>query len=348
MSDSETIEQIIRLKRALAGEHEEAVPSSKEYIGDTSTNRGQKLKRGSDLVYEGRLQTPPYDKHGVKLVNFEGRKRAVVYKRQRTSYRNPFRNQEKEYEQEEEDEDNPYEGVNLQDLLAPITNPADLPSHPSMARAFTSRTIRQLARRAMDIVNEEHKHAVQFSRLMSVFLGDDPTFLKVEKLNLPIYDHLNGITSSDDGPENRINGLGATSAAFVAQNAAQKSANGSGPLNVLKNKNAPSVLKSKVGKTVEQLAVDLDPFFGLPQINSDRDYGIKADDAEDARQLTQIAQQRSEEFIRCMNKVREGLLRAERYQTKVYKWCREMAGDEDDSDGMEHIDTKKDDKKDKK
>lgn len=217
-----------------------------------------------------------------------------------------------------------------------------------MARAFTSRTIRQLARRAMDIVNEEHKHAVQFSRLMSVFLGDDPTFLKVEKLNLPIYDHLNGITSSDDGPENRINGLGATSAAFVAQNAAQKSANGSGPLNVLKNKNAPSVLKSKVGKTVEQLAVDLDPFFGLPQINSDRDYGIKADDAEDARQLTQIAQQRSEEFIRCMNKVREGLLRAERYQTKVYKWCREMAGDEDDSDGMEHIDTKKDDKKDKK
>lgn len=230
-----------------------------------------------------------------------------------------------------------------------------------MARAFTSRTIRQLARRAMDIVNEEQRHAIQFARLMSVFLGDDPTFLKVDRLNLPIYNHLDGITDPEEGPDNKINGIGAISSAVAAAAApttdedvsteqaneptttADSTATQSTNTQPAKPKNGPSVLKSKSGsQAAEYLNTDLEPFFGLPQIHIDRDYGIKTEDAEDARQLTQIAQQRSEEFIRCMVNVRQGLLRAERYQSKVYKWCREMAGDEDDSDGMEHVESKKD------
>lgn len=236
-----------------------------------------------------------------------------------------------------------------------------------MARAFTSRTIRQLQRRAMDIINEEHRHAIQFARLMSVFLGDDPTFLKVDKLNLPIYNHLGGITDHEEGPDNKINGIGASSAsppataptvddqgsekesltaklkATVSNEPSLSSPLGNAANPATKSKNVPSVLKSKSGtQASEYMSVDLEPFFGLPQIHIDRDYGIKPEEAEDARQLTQIAQQRSEEFIRCMINVRKGLLTAERYQSKVYKWCREMAGDEDDSDGMEHVESKKD------
>lgn len=145
---------------------------------------------------------------------------------------------------------------------------------------------------------------------MSVFLGDDPVYLKVDKLNLPVYDHLNGVIKKKDG----ANGYSASASSSTSSH---------------------SILKSKSGRSAQSLSSDLEPFFGLPQIHVDRDYGIKPDEAEDARQLTQIAQQRSEEFIRCMVKVRHGLLRAEKYQSKVYRWCREMAGDEDDSDGME-------------
>lgn len=228
-----------------------------------------------------------------------------------------------------------------------------------MARAFTSRTIRQLARRAMDIVNEEQRHAIQFARLMSVFLGDDPTFLKVDRLNLPIYNHLDGITDPEEGPDNKINGIGAISSAVAAAAARQ-------PTKMPQPNKQPDQLQLQTllqhhlqipnqpnpkrafgfeiqvwqsGSRVSQHRFRT--IFGLPQIHIDRDYGIKTEDAEDARQLTQIAQQRSEEFIRCMVNVRQGLLRAERYQSKVYKWCREMAGDEDDSDGMEHVESKR-------
>lgn len=229
-------------------------------------------------------------------------------------------------------------------LLAPLSSPTELPTHPSMARAFTSRTVRNLARRAMDIINEEHKHTVQFSRLMGVFLGDDPMYLKVDKLNLPIYDHLNGVVDPNDGPANKINGdeiltSSSTNGSKVNSLIGQSTNITSSNLSSAPSSSTPSVLKSKFGPSSQLLSSDLEPFFGLPQIHVDRDYGIKSDDAEDARQLTQIAQQRSEEFIRCMVKVRQGLLRAERYQSKVYHWCREMAGDEDDSDGMEHFES---------
>lgn len=241
------------------------------------------------------------------------------------------------------------------ELLAPITNAAQVPSHPSISRSFTSKTIRNMARRAMEIINEEHKHTIQFAKLMSVFLGDDPYYLDVSKLNLPIFNHLDGVTDKNGNAQlNHINGdhVNGSSAAKqgelaerltsnssitpTAPSSSSSSSSASNTTAVADSSSGRSKTNKKKPATTEEEEEEDDPFFGLPQIIIDRDYGIKTEEADDARQLTQIAQQRSEEFIRCMVKVRKGLLKAERYQDKVFRWCKEMAGEDDDSDGMEN------------
>lgn len=164
----------------------------------------------------------------------------------------------------------------------------------------------------MEVISEEHKNAVQFSRLMSVFLGDDPEYRRSNMLSLPIYNHLDGLEDPATKPEQA-----------------------NGTTKVKAEEQPPQQGRRPSTRTQTAALQDMDPFFALPQFSIDRDYGIRPEEAEDTRQLTQIAQQRSEEFIRCMTKVRYGLLRAQKYQSKVYKWCQEMAGIEDESDGME-------------
>lgn len=206
------------------------------------------------------------------------------------------------------------------DLLAPINHPSEVPSHPAISRAFKNKTIRVLARHAMEVINEEQKHAVQFARLMSVFLGDDPAYRRSNMLSLPIYNHLDGLKDpSEEGNASKKDG----------------EANGGTTSQVKDEEQLSQGRRPSTRNQVASSSQETDSFFALPQFSIDRDYGIRPEEAEDTRQLTQIAQQRSEEFVRCMTKVRFGLLRAEKYQAKVYKWCQEMAGVEDDSDGNE-------------
>ncbi|KAF5098963.1 hypothetical protein D0Z00_001829 [Geotrichum galactomycetum] len=296
-----------------------AASSDEEDVGDAYSNRGQKLKRGANEIHEGKLGRISHDRHSVKTVDSLGHKLAVVYKKRKLADTGNIKhdkstnnsNNNKKVDVEEE----VYKDIKLGDLLAPVSHPSEVPSHPAISRAFDGKTIRVLSRHALEIITEEQKHAVQFARLMSVFLGDDPTYRRSNMLNLPIYDHLDGIKDPAKEP---------------AAEEDNKTENGS-VIEAVKQEQP----RTRRPSTRGQSAQEEDAFFALPQFKIDRDYGIRPDDAEDTRQLTQIAQQRSEEFIRCMNKVRFGLLRAERYQRQVFKWCKEMAGEKEDDDGLD-------------
>lgn len=150
---------------------------------------------------------------------------------------------------------------------------------------------------------------VQFARLMSVFLGNDTEFFRANTASLPLYDHLD-----------KLKDPSAPSPEFKEINGGGKSVS----------------VKAEAGSDTQKND-DTDLFFAPPQLLVDRLDGVKSDDIEASRQLTQIAQQRCEEYIRCMTKVRYGLLKAERYQNQVFRWCQEMAGIEDNSDGMEQL-----------
>lgn len=318
--DSRQYNAILQLKAALE-RPEDAVSSDEEDVGDAYSNRGQKLKRGANEIHEGKLGRISHDPHGVKTVDSLGHKLALVYKKRKLTDSGNSKNDKninsninnRKIDVEEE----VYKDIKLGDLLAPVSHPSEVPSHPAISRAFDGKTIRVLSRHALEIITEEQKHAVQFARLMSVFLGDDPTYRRSNMLNLPVYDHLDGI--KDPAKE-----------AAEEENDNKTENGGVGAETMKKEEPRP-----RRPSTRGQSAQEEDAFFALPQFKIDRDYGIRPEDAEDTRQLTQIAQQRSEEFIRCMNKVRFGLLRAERYQRQVFKWCKEMAGEKEDDDGLD-------------
>lgn len=281
-----------------------AASSDEEDVGYAYSNRGQKLKRGANEIHEGKLGRISHSRHAIKTVDSLGHKLAVVYKKRKLIDNSST---EKKVDIQEE----VYKDIKLGDLLAPISHPSEVPSHPAISRAFDSKNIRVLSRHALEIITEEQKHAVQFARLMSVFLGDDPTYRRSNMLNLPIYSHLDGIKDPAKMDGDKIENTVSSDGVKQEETRARR----------------PS--------TRGQSAQEEDEFFALPQFKIDRDYGIRSDEAEDTRQLTQIAQQRSEEFIRCMTKVRFGLLRAERYQRQVFKWCKEMAGEKDEDEGLD-------------
>ncbi|CAN6651220.1 hypothetical protein TRVA0_025S00342 [Trichomonascus vanleenenianus] len=317
--DEETLNQIARFKEAVE-RPEDASDSEEESIGPAFSNRGHKLKRDAREVYEGRMVPTAEDGYGVKVVQYAGQKRAVIYKKRKVSHAKAkelalVSGEDAAVFEEEiedaEDELNPYGSIKLEDLLAPVSHPSEVPTHAGVSRTFTTNTISKLAMTALDIICEEQKHVVQFSKLMAAFLGDDPRYVLPRKLDLPEYDHLNednevakrqsetnGTKTNDNKtPDGEVKGEGEET------NGAERRI------------------------TRNQTNQEVDPFFAMPRVKIDRDFGISREAAEETRQLTQIAQQRSEEFIRCMTNVRMGLLRADRFRSMVYGWCKEMSGD---------------------
>lgn len=279
-----------RFKEALARPLD-ASDSEEEFIGNATSNRGKKLKRDARQVYQGKLASAPFEGHGVKIIDYNGKKRAVVYKRKRPIYEeDDLIEEEVDMLDDGEDEINPYEEIKLVDLLAPIGHPSEIPFHPAISRTFTSNTLKVISTKALEIIVEENKHVVKFAKLMSVFLGDDPSYILSADMNLPDFD--------------------------IEEEKAPKT-------------EEDTEEQSNRRITRNQILQEQDPFFALPQINIDRDFGIPKDEAEETRQLTQIAQQRSEEFLRCMVNIRSGILRADRYRRNVYRWSKAMAGEDD-------------------
>lgn len=79
--------------------------------------------------------------------------------------------------------------------------------------------------------------------------------------------------------------------------------------------------------TSEPSKTDLiDSFFIPPPYNVDRDFGLPPAEAEETRRMLVAAVQRQDEFLRGLNRLRMGLLRAERLRKKVWEWCRTMEG----------------------
>lgn len=271
------------------------------------TNRGNKLKRGARDAYEGKIAIGTNRRHHIEVIEYAGRRKAVVYKRRKVVYEEDG-NADKDADEPDSDSDNPYADIKLDDLLSPITYPGDLPHHPALKRTYQNTVTKWLAMRALGTIIEEQKPVVQLAKLMSVFLGDDPSYILSEKLNLPEYN-------------NKKEGDGALDRALHASNG---STNTSGSAS-----NGEDKVDETRRITRGQISQEVEPFFALPDISIDRDFGIQSDAAEETRQLTQIALQRSEEFIRCMVKIRMDLLKADRYRRLVYRMCQGF-NEEDD------------------
>lgn len=196
------------------------------------------------------------------------------------------------------------ESLKLDQLLKPISKPSDIVSIPSISNTYTSNHLDRLANELIHIIEQEQDNVILLSKLMNIFLGDDPNRVLEADMGLPEYDHNLDLDKKqrqqekEDAEDNNP----------LLENTQQKSQ----PIKVM------------------SLNPNADPFFMPPDYQSDPELNLELQDADEIRQLVQIALQRNEEFVRSLSQIRGGFVRATRLRDFVYQWCSEIHEEEMD------------------
>ncbi|KAL8641841.1 MAG: hypothetical protein Q9228_001412 [Teloschistes exilis] len=164
-------ETVAGMKRATAS----SPSSDSDESIDRSTNRGNKLKRKARYVHEGHLDRPNGPKVYKKRIEHAGYHREVISQ-------NPKRYDENgdELDDDEEDEDadaaateaNPYSGVVLHELLAPLISAANLPVHPSLSIPYHSPILGNMTQEASAMLQRERNTIRGAKQLLTKLRGD--------------------------------------------------------------------------------------------------------------------------------------------------------------------------------
>ncbi|KAL8899256.1 MAG: hypothetical protein Q9192_001669 [Flavoplaca navasiana] len=143
---------------------------------DRCTNRGNKLKRKARYVQEGQLDRPSGPKAYKKRIEHAGYYRDVISQIPKRYDINGYRLEDDE-EDEEADaaaaEANPYGGVVLHELLAPLTSAAHLPTHPSLSVPYTAPILANMTQEACEMFQREKNAIRGLKHLMTKLRGDD-------------------------------------------------------------------------------------------------------------------------------------------------------------------------------
>ncbi|AET38972.1 Rxt2p Ecym_3490 [Eremothecium cymbalariae DBVPG len=286
-------------------------------IRGETTNRGRKLYQNSIGISQKRLKVDTREER----VFYSGSEHSLLSRKRMkfstTPQFNSFEDAQEGYtsgfkslEDSDDECDDLHRLIDIRKLLSPISNLADVATHPAISRTFRSKVLRDLALDIMLMVEKEQESVISYSGLLEVFLGDYPDALYEDRLALPMYDHK---LKLPDDEEN----LNVTATASSS------------------NKPAKSTTKKgEVPKVEDDDGEKEDPFFALPEFNGNRkllsivngENSQNTEEIETTRQLAQIALQRNQEFIRNLQKIRNCIVKANRIRERILMWAREIAG----------------------
>ncbi|KAF7158111.1 hypothetical protein CNMCM6106_004433 [Aspergillus hiratsukae] len=161
---------IIGMKRALRRETE----CPDEPITQP-TNRGNKLRANAKYVREGALGYIHPEQFYKQKIEHAGYTRYILQ-------RNPVRYDSEGDELDEDDEDseadaaaaeeNPFSEIALENLLCPLKHPSELPTHPSLSHAYTSKALRNMTQAVEAKLRQERALLWRARNLHRQFLGD--------------------------------------------------------------------------------------------------------------------------------------------------------------------------------
>ncbi|KAK7407934.1 hypothetical protein QQX98_009896 [Neonectria punicea] len=161
------------------------------------SNRGHKLKKRARFAHKGQLvptdgpssyrQVPfavmmsgsrPVLLTETKYVEYAGVRRPILH-------RNPPLIDDEGYEIDSDDdadrlheaethasEINPYANIQLEHLLAPLTSSTGLPTHQTLSKPFTSKTLTKLVDQSCDNMRKENRSLWQVRHLLTSLCGD--------------------------------------------------------------------------------------------------------------------------------------------------------------------------------
>ncbi|KAF7712231.1 Uncharacterized protein PECH_003820 [Penicillium ucsense] len=163
---------IVGMKRALRRERDDSGPDD---AITQPTNRGNKMRANAKYVREGALGYVNAEDLYKEKIEHAGYTRHILR-------RNPIRydSEGEELDEEDEDseadaaaaEDNPFSGIALETLLCPLKHPSELPVHPSLSHAYTSRALEQMTDAVEEKLRQEKALLWRARNLHRRFLGD--------------------------------------------------------------------------------------------------------------------------------------------------------------------------------
>ncbi|RAL00252.1 RXT2 domain-containing protein [Aspergillus ibericus CBS 121593] len=163
---------IVGMKRALRKENDYSGPD--EPITQP-TNRGNKLRANSNFVREGALGYIHPEELYKQKIEHAGYTRYILQP-------NPVRYDSEGDELDEDDEDseadaaaaeeNPFSEIALENFLCPLKHPSELPTHPSLSHAYTSKALLHMTQAIEAKLRQERALLWRARNLHRQFLGD--------------------------------------------------------------------------------------------------------------------------------------------------------------------------------
>lgn len=172
----EIAETVAALRRKLRRDKEAAQCQPAQM----ATNRGNKLYPGARFVHAGSL---PW-RSGVsgsragwtERVNHAGYDRDIVARNPRryNNYGDELEDSESDADADADaEEENPYADVRLEELLRPLTHPSDLPTHPTLAAAYTDPALPDMVLTTEAKIREERNNLWRAKNLYQYFTCDE-------------------------------------------------------------------------------------------------------------------------------------------------------------------------------
>ncbi|RAL09296.1 RXT2 domain-containing protein [Aspergillus homomorphus CBS 101889] len=166
------LDTILGMKRALHKENDYSGPDDPI---TQPTNRGNKLRANAKFVREGALgYLHPEDQYKQKIEH-GGFTRYILQ-------RNPVRYDSEGDELDDDDEDseadaaaaeeNPFSEIALENYMCPLKHPSELPTHPSMSHAYTSKALSNMTKAIEAKLRQERALLWRARNLHRQFLGD--------------------------------------------------------------------------------------------------------------------------------------------------------------------------------
>ncbi|KAA8652228.1 hypothetical protein EYZ11_002290 [Aspergillus tanneri] len=163
---------IVGMKRAL---HKETNYSAPDDLITQPTNRGNKLRANAQYVREGALGYIHSEELYKQKIDHAGYTRYILQP-------NPVRYDSEGDELDEEDEDseadaiaaeeNPFSEIALENFLCPLKHPSELPTHPSLSHAYTSKALFNMTQAIDAKLRQERALLWRARNLHRQFLGD--------------------------------------------------------------------------------------------------------------------------------------------------------------------------------
>ncbi|CEN62100.1 hypothetical protein ASPCAL08739 [Aspergillus calidoustus] len=163
---------IVGMKRALRNENDYSGPDDPI---SQPTNRGNKLRSNARFVREGAMGYVNSDALYKQKIEHAGYTRYILQQ-------NPVRYDSEGDELDEDDEDseadaavaeeNPFSEIALEHFLCPLKHPSELPTHPSLSHAYTSKALSNMTQAIEAKLRQERALLWRARNLHRQFLGD--------------------------------------------------------------------------------------------------------------------------------------------------------------------------------